>query len=133
MYNLFLDDMREPKNVRWLDLPPVSWVIIRNYDEFKKIILEKGLPNIVSLDHDLADSHYKEYEWAHDDKNINKGKFNYDNCKEKTGFDCAKFLVEYCLEKNLDLPIYFVHSMNYIGKENIISIFESYKKCKDVE
>jgi hypothetical protein len=60
--------------------------------------------------------------------NLHKGEFRYDKMKEKTGFDCAKWLVNYCLERNLDLPEYFIHTMNPIGAENIKSLFENYKK-----
>jgi hypothetical protein len=40
---------------------------------------------------------------------------------EKTGYDCAKWLVEYCVEHGLKFPEYVVHSMNPVGKENILS------------
>lgn len=53
-YNLFLDDVRKPTDVKWLDLPPVDWVIVRNYENFEKIIRKAGLPSIISFDHDLT-------------------------------------------------------------------------------
>ena len=46
---------------------------------------------------------------------------------EKTGMDCAKWLVEYCINNNLKFPDYEVHSMNVIGKMNIKSYIESFK------
>ena len=45
--------------------------------------------------------------------------------------DCAKWLVNYCLDRNLDLPEYYIHTMNPIGAENIKSLFESYEKSRN--
>ncbi len=129
-YNLFLDDERAVKDVKWVELPLVNWSIVRNYDEFLRIISENGLPSRISFDHDLANEHYQEVLWMQNPMNLNKGEFRYDKMKEKTGFDCAKWLVNYCLDKNLDLPEYYIHTMNPIGAENIKSLFESYTKSR---
>ena len=54
--------------------------------------------------------------------------------KEKTGYDCAKWLVEYCLDNDLSLPKYQVHSMNPVGKKNILdylSNFNIFKKLHE--
>ena len=59
-YYLFLDDERYPKQVTWVNLPLVDWVIVRNYNEFVKKIEEDGMPVFISFDHDLADEHYNE-------------------------------------------------------------------------
>lgn len=57
-YNLFLDDIRNPSDcIHYMYTPiytSVDWVIVRNYNEFVKTIEEKGLPEIVSFDHDLG-------------------------------------------------------------------------------
>jgi hypothetical protein len=45
--------------------------------------------------------------------------FSYDNFKEKTGYDCAKWLCNYCIDNGIPLPEYYVHSMNPVGRENI--------------
>ena len=110
-YNLFLDDERFPRDVKWVELPPVVWFIVRSYDEFVKLVTEKGCPNIVTFDHDLADAHYRGQESS-----------------EKTGYDCAKWLVSYCMNGETIFPKYYVHSLNPIGKENIITYIESYKR-----
>ena len=115
----FLDDERMPHNVKWVELPLVEWTIVRNYEQFVDTITRKGVPNYITFDHDLAESHYQEI--------INTGKFTYENHKEKTGFACAQWLVEYCRQKDLDIPKYSVHSMNPIGKANIINYLENYK------
>ena len=126
--NIFLDDCRKPTDVTWVELPLVEWTIAKNYDDFIRIISSLGMPKRVAFDHDLADEHYQEYQWAHSDQNLKKGKFQYDKMKEKTGFHCAKWLVNYCIERGLPFPEYYVHTMNPIGKENIISYIEGYKK-----
>jgi hypothetical protein len=123
-YNLFLDDERMPVNVKWVELPLVDWTIVRNYKQFVEAITANGLPQHISFDHDLADEHYVQsiasnQNQAHD--------FNYGTIAEKTGYDCAKWLVEYCREKDLEIPPYTVHSMSIIGKKNIIGYLENYK------
>lgn len=128
-YNLFLDDEREVGDVKWVNLPLVCWTIVRNYNNFVKTISDKGLPNIITFDHDLGEEAYKECRWTFDQRNLEGGAFNYKNLKgEKTGFDCAKWLVDYCLDKKLNLPEYYIHSLNPIGSDNIKSLLESYRK-----
>lgn len=127
-YNLFLDDERSPKDVTWVDLPPVAWTIVRNYDQFVATIERDGVPAVVTFDHDLADEHYKEFQVAHDKKMLSYGTFRYDKVKEKTGYECAKWLADYCVDKNIPIPVYYLHSWNYIGRDNIASVLESAKK-----
>ncbi len=59
---------------------------------------------------------------------LNNDDIPYDKYTEKTGYDCAKWLVEYCMNKGVKHPPYMVHSMNPVGKQNIISYVESYNK-----
>ena len=126
-YNLFLDDVRNPIDCVYYMYTPiytsVDWVIVRDYNSFIKIIKENGLPEIISFDHDLSDEHYdpKMYHESYDEL--------YDSFKEKTGYECAKWLVDYCIDNNEFLPKkILVHSMNPIGRRNIESYFESYNK-----
>ena len=72
-----------------------GWDIVRNYDEFVFWVRLNGVPDEVSFDHDLGD----------------------DNVK--TGYDCAKWLGQYCIEKNIPFPKWNVHSANPVGKANI--------------
>lgn len=126
-YFLFLDDIRNPKEVTWERIPfGVQWDIVRNYDKFVKTVEEKGLPVFVTFDHDLADEHYPK---SSEDylKGVDSSKF-----REKTGFDCAKWMVEYCEENALPFPEFRCHSMNPVGKKNIVSYIASYKKSKDL-
>lgn len=126
-YNLFLDDERRPKDVTWVDLPLVNWTIAKNYDDFVRIVSSLGLPTRVTFDHDLAEEHYEEYHWAHNDMNMKKGIFQYDRMKEKTGFHCVQWLVNYCAERGVPFPEYYVHTMNDIGRVNIIQFIENSK------
>ena len=110
-YNLFLDDDRDPEDVFQYMKHPIylindDWEIVRNYDDFVKIIQEKGIPDKISFDHDLGII-----------KSI-----------EKTGYDCAKWLIYYCLDNNKKIPAeIFIHSMNPVGSANIKSLFDTYE------
>jgi hypothetical protein len=129
MYNLFLDDERKPMDVVWINLPLVNWIIVRNYNEFIRIIIESGLPERVSFDHDLAMEHYPGGMGIYEgDPRIKTIKLDYDSYKEKTGYHCALFLVNYCIDHNLPLPTYYIHTLNPVGRMNIISVMESAKK-----
>ncbi len=107
-YNLFLDDLRIPTDVTWANIPvDQHYSLVRSYKEFVDLITLRGVPMYVCYDHDLSD---------------------FNNTEEKTGYDCAKWLVAYCVEKNIKHPSYIVHSMNPIGKQNIESYINSYNK-----
>lgn len=80
---------------------------------------------MVSFDHDLADEHYKEYYVAHDAKIIGEKRIRYDIFSEKTGRDCALWLANYCLDKGVPIPLYYMHSLNGIGCANIFTIMEN--------
>ena len=128
---LFLDDVRIPKDA--IGLVPDKynqfyfsndWEIVTNYDDFVEYIELNGVPKFVSFDHDLGDTAMDEYF-----RNVaTNGTLDYDNIEEKTGLDCAKFLVEYCADENQPLPEYLVHSANPVGKRNIEGFLENAKK-----
>lgn len=129
--NLFLDDFRNPiecvsytKDVSYSQL---EWVVVRSHNEFVHVITEhfeehKKLPNLISFDHDLAEEHY--------DDSMYTGRYDdlYSQFKEKTGFDSAKWLVDFCIDNKLFLPQFKVHSMNPAGKKNIISLLEQFAR-----
>jgi len=125
-YNLFLDDdlTRIPHKLTWIKLPLVNWVIVRNYDEFVKYIKHNGLPTRVSFDHDLGATAYQEFHRANNSDKI----INYNNIEEKTGYDAAKWLAELCVDTKTPIPEYYVHTLNNIGRLNIVSILESARK-----
>ena len=119
MKNLFLDDIRDPKNVTqalhnggWIEFPShYAWDVVRSYNEFVAYIQKNGLPQLVAFDHDLS----------YEDQN------KTENFKEKTGYDCALFVINFCKVNGLEFPDYYVHSFNPIGRMNIINLIESYK------
>lgn len=113
-YNVFLDDVRVPDQVTWKKLPKYEWNIVRTYNQFINLVKNKGLPNYICYDHDLGDEHYG-------DTNIDYSKY-----KEKTGYDCAKWMIEYCESNKLKHPNYIIHSMSPIGSKNIETLIENY-------
>lgn len=118
-YYIFLDDERHPAQVKWTQIPDLPWTVVRNYGNFKALITVKGyLPEFISFDHDLSIEHYK---------NLVKDESDYHKYNEKTGYDCAKWLVQYCLNSEQPLPKYTVHSLNPIGSQNIKWLLESYE------
>ena len=121
-YKLFLDDVRRPATTfSYMELPIYNepdWIIVRNYYAFISLVQKKGVPEVVSFDHDLADIHYKKQEFDYDDENL-----------EKTGYHCAKWLLYYCVDNNLKIPTrIIIHSMNPAGSLNIKSLFDTYIK-----
>lgn len=80
---------------------PEEFERVYNFEEFTKFIFQNGMPDFISFDHDLG--------------------------LGKTGFDCAKWLVEYCLDNQVSLPQFTVHSQNPVGKENIEKLLENFK------
>ena len=123
-YNLFLDDFRIPKDAfdytkdhRYTER---NWIIVHNYQEFVDTIVEKymegQLPELISFDHDLADEDPKDMTTP-----------DYNDFGERTGYHCAKWLVDFCMDTDLKLPEYMVHSMNPVGKENILYLLQSFE------
>lgn len=113
-WTLFLDDIRFPADVRY-DIGPYRDVIIcRTMDDAVWCVEQRGLPKFISFDHDLADIHYI----------IGDG--------EKTGFTFAKWLCDYIMDNQLDIPAdfsYYVHSANPVGAENIRMYMENFLKA----
>src|SRR5690349_6428977 len=115
---LFLDDERVPSVVTWdaeFPSPDMPWNIVRNIDEFKQFI-DTYLPKIthIAFDHDLGPDHYPWNGNKHDDG--------------RTGMDCAKYLVEQCIDRNITLPRFSVHSLNPAGRENIRALLNNFKR-----
>lgn len=82
-----------------------DWVIVRSYDAFVETIEKQGLPAEMSLDHDLGED-------------------------SQSGYACAKWLVERCLDEGWDLaPVDInVHSANPVGAENIRSLLGRFQQ-----
>lgn len=113
---LFLDDIRHPQDAyqytQQIMFLQKKWEIVQNYDEFIEWITKNGLPSFISFDHDLADIHCTS---SHN---------------EKTGYECAKWLVDYCLDNNFDCPKFYCHSMNPVGRDKINSILIQFSSCR---
>jgi hypothetical protein len=117
---LFLDDVRRPEHVNWKELPLIAlrdWVIVCNYEQFTWCIEQFGIPEFVSYDNDLADICYT---------CANAETIPYDKYTEKTGYDCAKWLVNKCLDLGIPHPPFIVHSLNPVGAENITKYIANY-------
>lgn len=125
---VYLDDVRTPLGVfydtRYDHVGKIEeWVVVRSYDEFVAKVQELGLANIalISLDHDLGPSAMKEWK-----ENVYKNyELDYDNIEEKTGYDCAKWLVERWMDGEPIVKV-VTHSANAIGSANIMGYINNY-------
>lgn len=110
MVKVFLDDERNPEDVKWINLPEGEWLIVRDYLDF--VTKVSGLyesPEFISFDHDLGFGH------------------GIPDNRAKTGLDCAQWLVFFLLERKWPLPPFAVHSMNPVGKANIENFLSNFK------
>ena len=115
-HRIYLDDIRTPIEE--------GWEVVRNYDQFVSTVMYIGLENIelISLDHDLGDTAMKEWH-----NNVYKNyTLNYDNITEKTGMDCAKWLVNQWMDGQPVVDV-FTHSANAIGSANIMGYINNYR------
>lgn len=112
---VWIDDIRDPYEPIWQNWIKknfgtnnfdITW--IKSYKEFVKFVDKNGLPSNVSFDHDLGDI---------EDPN-----------NEKTGYDCAKYIVDYCMDNDRDIPNYRIQSDNGPGRENIDKYLQNYHK-----
>uniref|UniRef100_UPI0039A625AE cyclic-phosphate processing receiver domain-containing protein n=1 Tax=Ornithobacterium rhinotracheale TaxID=28251 RepID=UPI0039A625AE len=99
IYQLFLDDIREVPAV-YPSLSNDDFIIVRNFYDFKQIIIERGLPSFISFDNDLG--------------------LNPDGTLAPDGYTATKWLIyESGLEK------INVHS-NPVAKKQIESLLNNY-------
>jgi hypothetical protein len=117
---IYLDDTRTP--LSRVDGNP-EWTVVRSYDEFVNKVNEIGLENIeqISLDHDLDQTAMNE--WLYN--TVKNYTINYDNIKEKTGYDCAKWLVKQWKQGKPVVTV-VTHSANAIGSANIMGHINHY-------
>ena len=127
---LWLDDVRDPfaNDGEWLVYSPirrpyeVSWV--KSYDEFIAWIGENGLPDAICFDHDLG------LDLVHEKGTMSKRalKRHRKTPDYKTGYDCAKWLVDYCLDNGKTLPAYAIQSANPVGRDNINGLLQGFAR-----
>lgn len=103
MYNLFLDDERNPEDVTWgdIDYSKFTWTIVRNWADFTWSVIDCQ-PKMISFDNDIGEA--------------------------KEGYDCLKWLIDYCIDNELDIPIVYVHSKNSVAKENMLNYLNCWEK-----
>jgi hypothetical protein len=119
--SLYLDDVRIPTES--------EWQVVRNYDEFVAHIKMNGLENyeVISLDHDLGEGAMVEY-YTNTKPNY---ELDYNRIPEKTGMDCARWLVAESMNTKIPLPTIYVHSANPIGSANMMGYINNYfRNCK---
>lgn len=120
---LYLDDERIPIET----IPGYKpWNVVINYDEFVAHITAHDLPDLISFDHDLAEEHITDF--VNQTSVIGFCSPSYDEYIEKTGLDCAKWLVDYCQANDRPLPLCSVHSFNPVGAANIQSFLNGYNR-----
>lgn len=130
---LWLDDTRDPSENDWIVFSPIGrnvetfWVM--SYDEFVTWITENGLPDGICFDHDLGyklDPNVEVTETYNGEVSCHSLSAWSDI--EKTGYDCAKWLVDYCIKHNEKLPEYAMQSSNPAGRQNIDMLLKNYIK-----
>jgi hypothetical protein len=97
---IYIDDMRQPfiHNAIWVKSYDEAVAAMRNAVE----VMNMPITLTIDFDHDLGE--------------------------EKSGYDCAKWLIDWCLENGYGVPDYDIQSSNPVGRQNIESVFESYWK-----
>lgn len=131
-YILYLDDIRNPRDSFERMKEGIylrnDWVVVRNYFSFCLTITGqweiKNFPSLISFDHDLGKEHSDYFfENGGHENPPDPMKANF---TEKTGYDCAKWLVDFCMDMNIALPKFKCHSHNPVGKENILGLLTNF-------
>jgi len=99
-YKLYLDDIRNPKTS--------GWIIVRSYNDAIDIIIRKGIPIEMSLDHDLGENSLSGYDF------IKWFYYRAINCEANT-YEVLNTKVN-------------VHSANPVGTKSMIDFMTSAKK-----
>ena len=105
MYKIFFDDLR---TVDMVYKNPEDWdfEVIRNIDDFKNTILDKGVPEFISFDHDLGKD---------------------DNGNVVDAYQALKWMV-FDLELDLRNMDYKIHSANPLALEKIYCLIKNLNK-----
>ena len=132
---LWLDDVRDPFTDNWRkDFTPdftsesgnhTVWV--KNYDDFVQYIQINGLPDLIAFDHDLGEDVAK----SKVKNGLSKRQARIQKRETKSGYECTKWLVEYLMKKDLDVPNFVIQSANPVGKLNIESLLNNYQKHRN--
>lgn len=111
---LFVDDLRNVSDVYDHACVP-RFDVVRDIGGAKSWIVEHGIPEFISFDHDLADDDHR-----------------------TTGYALAKWIVDEVLDGHLEFPVNFkyqVHSANPVGRANIAGLLDNFLRfcLKDAE
>lgn len=111
---LWLDDTRDPnvligmytwaKTYSPIGVDDVEIIWVKTYDEFCNWINKFGLPTAICFDNDLGE--------------------------KLEGYDCVKWLCAYCINNNLSLPEFNIHSANLDAVYNIKKLLTNFKNLK---
>ncbi len=116
----------DPRTKQAYGRTDIEWHWVKNIDEFKTWISKNGMPTLFAFDHDLGDDAYALW---HKHRGYVDSEINYDEYVTPTGYHCAKWLTDYCIDNKIEFTAeVFSHSMNDKGRQNIISILENFKK-----
>lgn len=106
---IFIDDTRDIKN--YVDCTNCNGYQATDYNKFiyllNSLYESYGQIDEIWFDHDL-------------------GEFSL------SGYDCAKYLVSFCINHNMKLPSWHIQSSNPAGRKNIDSYLKSYLKSLDL-
>jgi len=94
-WNLYLDDLRDPP-------PGHEWVVCRSTHQAMEVVASRGMPSLMSLDHDLGG--------------------------DDTTMAFLRRLANEAWDGVSPPPDYRVHSANPVGAQNIVSFMESWVK-----
>ena len=130
---LWVDDKRNPMKDNWLSVCPIGQpfktVWVKSYIQFARYIKKNGLPDAICFDHDLGDT----WRWKVR-KVVKMFSYFYDDMEDReyTGMDCAKWLVNYCMDNDCSLPEYNSHSSNHGGNDNIIGLLDNFQYVSQI-
>ena len=99
-WKLFLDDIRNPTD-KYQGLMSQHWVIARSSEEAKTLVVANGMPELLSLDHDLGG--------------------------DDTSMIFLNWLAREYHNGEDPIPGYFIHSSNPVGSLNMIAFLDSWR------
>ena len=128
---LWLDDIRNPFIADWLMqyAPQFAYgegeiIWVKSYSKFVEWINTNGLPDMIAFDHDLGEDVAKDKVAS----GMSKRQARIQKRETMSGFECAKWLVEYCINNEVELPQWTVQSANPVGRDNINGLLNNYRK-----
>lgn len=123
---IWLDDLRCPEEYTdevYRGKNNIFWC--KNMKEFTHMFPKLNV-DMVWFDHDLKPEHYtpKEY-W---DSYYESDKYQRNQNHTETGYDCAAWMVKYCSDNGIEIPMYKSQSANPVGRDRIMSLLNWEKK-----